>query len=92
MMFLTSQDEKLHTELAITYLDALKAESSDEVARSLRENFRALILASNVVRFKYLLSKLESSTSKRHCEMQREKAILHGKVSKNPISAFFYPV
>ena len=79
------QVEKLHTGLALIYLESIetatgKGNENDQNGISFRrEKFRQHILQSTCVQFSYLLSRLESSSA--GADLHYEKAILYGKVS-----------
>jgi hypothetical protein len=68
----------LHTELAVMYLEAIEEDKESLALEVSRDKFRAHILKSEIVRFKYLLSRLESSKASN--DLHHERAILHGKV------------
>lgn len=76
-MLLKLQAEFHHTQLAVTYLDFIQSEECTDLKKDLRQKFRSFILSSDLIRPKYLLSRLEGIED----DLSQEKAILYGKVS-----------
>lgn len=73
------QSEKMHTELAVTYLEAIERGLREERTETeLRYKFRHLVLSSELVRVQYLLSRLETCQ-----DMHQEKAMLYGKLREH---------
>jgi len=73
-----SQNEKHHTQLAMSYLDAMKNEqSSDQDLKEASQNLRSLILSSKLIQAQFLLQHLQNT------DFHYEQAILHGKMGNH---------
>ena len=70
------QVEYHHTQLAVTYLDFIQSEECTDRKKELRQKFQTFILASELIRPKYLLSRLEGIDE----DLSQEKAIVYGRV------------
>lgn len=76
-----SKVEFHHTQLAISYLDFIgKEESSTPRRKELRDKFLAFVLKSDLIRPKYLLSRLEGAEGD---DLYQEKAIIFGKLGEH---------
>jgi hypothetical protein len=64
--------------LAVTYLDLIQSEECPDQKKELRSKFQSFILSSNLIRPKYLLSRIEGLQGDE--DLCQEKATIYGKV------------
>lgn len=62
--------------MAITYLDFIQSEECCDRKKELRQKFQSFILTSELIRPKYLLSRLDGIED----DLSQEKAAIYGKV------------
>jgi hypothetical protein len=67
--------------LAVTYLDSIGSEECPDRKKELRRKFQAFVLTSELIRPKYLLSRLEGMHG--NDDLSQEKATIYGKVCQN---------
>ena len=64
--------------MAVTYLDLIQSEECPDRKKDLRSKFQSFILNSNLIRPKYLLSRIEGLQG--DDDLCQEKATIYGKV------------